>query len=111
MFASGGGAWKFPPLHATRNAATIEPESFGFMWTSCSWQSAMAKGSPGATAREGGVALEACPRGRLERGSGERVLEEVLLGAVVEQVADLHVDPQRAGDPRAGACVDADLRG
>src|SRR2546426_36506 len=57
------------------------------------------------------VALETGPRGRLERGPRERVLEEVLLGAVVEQVAHFDVDPERPGHAQAGACIDADLGG
>src|ERR1700737_3004094 len=74
------------------------------------WQSAMAKGSP-APPRGKEVALETGPRGRLERGPRERVLEEVLLGAVVEQVAHFDVDPERPGHAQAGACIDADLGG
>src|SRR5438876_411039 len=70
----------------------------------------MAKGSP-APPRGRGVALEAGPRGRLERGPRERVLEEILLRTVVEHVADFEVGPEWASHAHTRACVDTDLRG
>src|SRR5438132_8276449 len=69
----------------------------------------MSKGSS-APPRGRGVALETGPRGRLERGPGEWVLEEILLRTVVEHVAHFEVGPEWAGHAHTRPCVDADLR-
>src|SRR5438067_11874090 len=47
---------------------------------------------------------------RGERKPGERVLEEVLQPAVVEEVLRLEVEPHGAGDARAGSGIDEQLR-
>ena len=61
--------------------------------------------------RQGARAAEEIERRPGERQSGQRVLEEVFVGAVVEQVLGLDVEPDGAGDASADAGVEQKLSG
>src|SRR5437660_3709005 len=79
MLATGGGAWYFPPQAATRSSRAVLFTAFSFS-----------------------VASEPGARDQRDREPRKRVLEEVFVRALVEQVLRLDVHPERSG------CADAD---
>src|SRR5205823_5727862 len=82
MLATGGGAWYLPPqAAATRSSRAV------FFTAFSSWVGS----EPGA-------------RDQRDREARKRVLEEVFVRALVEQVLRLDVDPERSG------CAQLDAR-
>src|SRR5213082_1644095 len=85
MLATGGGARYLPPQAATASRSAI---IIFIDFLLCS---------------------EAGTRGDRERESGQRVLEEVFEGAVVEQVLRLEIEPERPDGPHADAGIEQQL--
>src|SRR5258707_8535744 len=88
MLATGGGAWYLPPQAAIRRSR---------------------RGSVFMEVSLGGDS-EPRPRDHRDREARQRVLEDVFVGAFVEQVLGLDVDPEGAGCADAHARVQEQLR-
>src|SRR5438445_8863474 len=86
MLATGGGAWDLPPHAATRSSRAVLFTVFSFS-----------------------VASEPGARDQRDREARKRVLEEVFVRALVEQVLRLDVDPERSGCAHADAGIEQQL--
>src|SRR5882724_10035555 len=83
MLATGGGAWYFPPQAAIKASRAILFMVFSSVMVS----------KPGAGDHG-------------DREARKRVLEDVFEGAVVQQVLDLDVEPDRSYGAHAGSGVE-----
>src|SRR6266446_2964858 len=86
MLATGGGAWYFPPQAAIKASRAILFMVFSSVMVS----------KPGAGDHG-------------DREARKRVLEDVFESAVVEQVLDLDVEPDRSHGAHAGSGVEEQL--